>query len=153
MCRAAATDGAWEDGRTMNLYDRLPDADDPDETYSRFVEWAGERGLTLYPHQEEAIIELLAGANVILATPTGSGKSMVATAAHFAALAGDRMQLESGIAHPAQIGGGDAEFGRDLVDHGSGTAGIPGGRCGSPHRREFPGGPCAIACEGQGRAH
>ena len=77
----------------MNLYDRLPDADDPDETYTRFVAWAGERNLTLYPHQEEAIIELLAGANVILATPTGSGKSMVATAAHFAALAGDRVSF------------------------------------------------------------
>ncbi|MBB2892818.1 DEAD/DEAH box helicase [Flexivirga oryzae] len=77
----------------MNLYDRLPDADDPDETYTRFVDWAGERNLTLYPHQEEAIIELLAGANVILATPTGSGKSMVATAAHFAALAGDRVSF------------------------------------------------------------
>ncbi|GGB43362.1 DEAD/DEAH box helicase [Flexivirga endophytica] len=77
----------------MNLYDRLPDADDPDETYARFVEWAAERDLTLYPHQEEAIIELLAGANVILATPTGSGKSMVATAAEFAALAGDRVSF------------------------------------------------------------
>lgn len=77
----------------MNLYERLPDSDDPDETYARFVAWAGERDLTLYPHQEEAIIELLAGANVILATPTGSGKSLVATAAEFAALAGDRVSF------------------------------------------------------------
>lgn len=77
----------------MNLTDRLPDADDPDEIYSRFVDWTGERGLSLYPHQDEAIIELLAGANVILATPTGSGKSLVATAAHFGALAGDRVSF------------------------------------------------------------
>ncbi|RNI23783.1 DEAD/DEAH box helicase [Flexivirga caeni] len=77
----------------MNLYDRLPATDDPDRAYAAFVDWTAERGLTLYPHQEEAIIEVLGGANVILATPTGSGKSMVATAAHFAALAGDRVSF------------------------------------------------------------
>ena len=49
------------------------------------------QGLSLYPHQEEAAIELFTGNNVILATPTGSGKSMVAVAAHFAALADDRV--------------------------------------------------------------
>ena len=45
----------------------------------RSSEWTEEQGLTLYPHQEEAAIELFAGNNVILATPTGSGKSMVAS--------------------------------------------------------------------------
>jgi superfamily II RNA helicase len=49
-----------------------------------------EQGLTLYPHQEEALIEIATGANVILNTPTGSGKSLVATGAHFAALADKR---------------------------------------------------------------
>ena len=49
-----------------------------------------EQGLSLYPHQEEAAIELFSGNNVILATPTGSGKSIVAIAAHFAALADGR---------------------------------------------------------------
>ena len=44
-------------------------------------------GLTLYPAQEEAILELCAGKHVILNTPTGSGKSLVATALHFKALA------------------------------------------------------------------
>ena len=44
----------------------------------------------LYPAQEEALIELVSGANVILATPTGSGKSLVATGAHYAALAAGR---------------------------------------------------------------
>src|SRR5438445_9924689 len=52
-----------------------------------FMAWAGDRGLTLYPAQEEALLELYAGSNVILATPTGSGKSLVALGAHAAALA------------------------------------------------------------------
>ena len=47
------------------------------------MEWAQSRGTTLYPAQEEAILELLDGKNVILNTPTGSGKSMVALALHF----------------------------------------------------------------------
>ena len=38
-----------------------------------FADWTGATGLELYPHQMEALIELLSGANVILATPTGSG--------------------------------------------------------------------------------
>ena len=44
------------------------------------------RGLELYPEQEEAILELLGGSNVILNTPTGSGKSLVALAFQFQAL-------------------------------------------------------------------
>ena len=48
-----------------------------------FMEWSQSRGTTLYPAQEEAILELLDGKNVILNTPTGSGKSMVALALHF----------------------------------------------------------------------
>ena len=55
--------------------------------YAAVVDWAAEEGLELYPHQDEAVIELLGGANVVLATPTGSGKSLVAVAAHAAALA------------------------------------------------------------------
>ena len=47
----------------------------------------------LYPHQEEAILAVLAGDNVILATPTGSGKSLVAVGAHRAALAEDRVSF------------------------------------------------------------
>ncbi|YAL82905.1 DEAD/DEAH box helicase [Dermacoccaceae bacterium W4C1] len=72
---------------------RLPRPADPDAIFAAFAQWAGERGTTLYPHQEEAVIELVAGANVILATPTGSGKSLVASAAHFAALAEDRVSV------------------------------------------------------------
>src|SRR5919202_1300154 len=47
-------------------------------------------GTTLYPAQEEALIELVSGANVVLATPTGSGKSLVATGAQYATLAAGR---------------------------------------------------------------
>ncbi len=71
----------------MTLTELVPESADPDALYAAFSEWAGEQGLTLYPHQDEALIELVSGANVILSTPTGSGKSLVATAAHFAALA------------------------------------------------------------------
>ena len=65
----------------------------PTPCTSRLTEWAGEQGLTLYPHQDEALIELLGGSNVVLATPTGSGKSLVATGAHLAALADGRVSF------------------------------------------------------------
>ncbi|HEY2279842.1 MAG TPA: hypothetical protein VGI00_15890, partial [Streptosporangiaceae bacterium] len=45
---------------------------DPDAVYNAFAEWAKRQGLSLYPHQEEALIEVVSGANVILSTPTGS---------------------------------------------------------------------------------
>ena len=44
-------------------------------------------GISMYEHQEEAILEILAGNHVIVTTPTGSGKSLIATAAHFACVA------------------------------------------------------------------
>src|SRR6201995_2500338 len=76
----------------MKLTDALPlttdfETPDPDAVYNAFAEWAKRQGLSLYPHQEEALIEIVSGANVILSTPTGSGKSLVATGAHFTALA------------------------------------------------------------------
>jgi superfamily II RNA helicase len=64
--------------------------DDADELFASFSAWAEAGGSVLYPAQEEALIELLSGANVILATPTGSGKSLVATGALYAALAAGR---------------------------------------------------------------
>ncbi|MBQ3359051.1 MAG: DUF3516 domain-containing protein [Microbacterium sp.] len=64
----------------------LPDGSDADAVYTAFVEWAESTGLTLYPAQDEAIIEIVSGNNLILSTPTGTGKSLVAIGAHFAAL-------------------------------------------------------------------
>ena len=71
------------------LADLLPRHRDPsnDDLLDRFLDFVAARGLTLYPAQEEAILALLEGRNVILNTPTGSGKSLVATALLFAALA------------------------------------------------------------------
>ena len=73
----------------MNLTDQLPDGAEPDDVFAAFSNWAAGQGFTLYPHQEEALIEIVSGANVILSAPTGSGKSLVATGAHFTALARD----------------------------------------------------------------
>lgn len=73
------------------LVEALPRDNDPDALYEAFMAWSEEQGLQLYPHQEEAAIELFSGNNVVLATPTGSGKSMVAIAAHFAAMAADEV--------------------------------------------------------------
>ncbi len=74
----------------MTLADMLPTDTGPDPVFDAFAGWATKQGLTLYPHQEEALIEVVSGANVILSTPTGSGKSLVAAGAHFAALAQGR---------------------------------------------------------------
>jgi superfamily II RNA helicase len=71
----------------MTLADRVPADPDPDTLFDSFADWATEQGLDLYPAQTEALIELVSGSNVVLATPTGSGKSLVATGALYAALA------------------------------------------------------------------
>ena len=78
----------------MTLTDRLPDLPAsgeaaPDDVFAAFADWTADQGFTLYPHQEDALIEIVSGANVILSAPTGSGKSLVATGAHFTALARD----------------------------------------------------------------
>lgn len=65
----------------------VPAGSDPDALYDAFVAWATGEGFTLYPAQDEAVMELVSGAHVILSTPTGSGKSLVAVAGHLAALA------------------------------------------------------------------
>lgn len=79
---------------TLNaLLDSLIPASDPDyvpepeEIYLAFSQWAEETGRPLYPHQDEALSQILDGRHVIAATPTGSGKSMIALAAHTASLA------------------------------------------------------------------
>ncbi|WP_337002220.1 MULTISPECIES: DEAD/DEAH box helicase [unclassified Microbacterium] len=68
----------------------VPDAADPDTVYLAFVEWAESTGISLYPTQDEAVIEIVLGNNLILSTPTGTGKSLVAIGAHFAALVAGR---------------------------------------------------------------
>ena len=72
------------------LVDRLPADPTPDALFDAFEAWTAEQGFTLYPAQTEALIEIVDDANVILATPTGSGKSLVAAGAHFAAMAHGR---------------------------------------------------------------
>ena len=71
------------------LYDLLPRGEtlSNDVLLERFLEYAERRRLKLYPAQETAILELFEGKNVILNTPTGSGKSLVAAALHFKAIA------------------------------------------------------------------
>ncbi|HMJ74732.1 MAG TPA: DEAD/DEAH box helicase, partial [Iamia sp.] len=69
-----------------NLGDRAPIGGDEDAVVETFMDWTADRGLTLYPAQEEALLEVATGAHVIVNTPTGSGKSLIAIAAHLSAL-------------------------------------------------------------------
>ena len=79
------------------LYNRLPldgqILEEADEILDRFLDYTSDIGLELYPAQEQAVLELLADNNVILSTPTGSGKSLVALASHFHALCADRRSV------------------------------------------------------------
>src|SRR6516165_7366584 len=69
----------------VTLYDLIPRDDDlsNDVLLGRFLEYAESKHLQLYPAQESAILELFEEKNVILSTPTGSGKSLVAAALQF----------------------------------------------------------------------
>ncbi len=73
----------------MTLYDLIPKSGRAgnDLLLGKFLEYVAARKLELYPAQESAILELFEEKNVILNTPTGSGKSLVATALHFKAIA------------------------------------------------------------------
>ena len=73
-----------------NLSDLLPRDASPDSLLDAFTGWVEASGISLYPHQEESLLAVLAGDNVIVTTPTGSGKSLIALGAHFAALAEGR---------------------------------------------------------------
>ena len=81
-----ARSGAWLpsgcDARTVTpLVDLLPPpGSDPADVVAAFADWAAAGGRPLYPHQEEAALALAGGDHVVLATPTGSGKSLVAVA-------------------------------------------------------------------------
>ncbi len=63
-----------------------PQGLDDDTALLLLIEWLAGRGMELYPHQDEALLELFTGKHVILATPTGSGKSLVALGMHWRAL-------------------------------------------------------------------
>jgi len=73
-----------------DLTELLPAQGEPEELLEQFAAWADADGRPLYPAQEEALLELASGSHVILATPTGSGKSLVAVGAMFLALAEGR---------------------------------------------------------------
>src|SRR5258708_36101079 len=60
---------------------------DPDAFVGAFDDWVRQGGIRLYPAQEEAVLELVLGKHLVLSTPTGTGKSLVALAAHAIALA------------------------------------------------------------------
>lgn len=86
------------DGQEMTdhpLLRRLPKSTDcsNDELLAGFLDYVAEKNLELYPAQEEAILELFDDRNVILNTPTGSGKSLVALALHFRSLAKGRRSV------------------------------------------------------------
>lgn len=68
----------------------VPANSDADSLYEAFVAWVQAQGLELYEHQDEAITAIMAGEHAIVSTPTGSGKTLIGTAAHFAALANGR---------------------------------------------------------------
>lgn len=70
-----------------NLSDRINNESDPEVLLDIFLSWVTDRGIELYPAQEEAVLEIFANNHVILNTPTGSGKSLVALAMHFYSIA------------------------------------------------------------------
>ncbi len=87
MTQAGPSQRQWR--VPVSLGDLLPRHADvsSDTLLDRFLDYTTARRLSLYPAQEEAVLALLDGQNVILNTPTGSGKSLVASAMLFAALA------------------------------------------------------------------
>ena len=77
------------------VLDKLPPAGttDSDVILNAFLECVTAKGLSLYPAQEEALLELLGNKHVILSTPTGSGKSLVALGLHFKAMSEGKVSV------------------------------------------------------------
>lgn len=67
------------------LYDEHPDLTE-EQAFEAFMDWTVEQGIELWEHQEEALMSLMVGDQLILGTPTGSGKSLVALGMHFMAM-------------------------------------------------------------------
>ncbi|MDB4989209.1 MAG: hypothetical protein JWN04_4387, partial [Myxococcaceae bacterium] len=72
----------------VSLLDYMPPRESCDSSslLDAFLEWTAASKISLYAAQEEAILEIMEGRHVVLNTPTGSGKSLVATAMHFRSL-------------------------------------------------------------------
>ena len=71
-----------------NLASRIPADEelDGDAILDLYLDWTLDLGLELYAAQEDAVLELMASKHLVLATPTGSGKSLVAVAMHLRGL-------------------------------------------------------------------
>lgn len=81
----ASTQPTPTGGTSHPLFDLLPLTPDhklipidPEDALMRYSSWVQSQGITLWPHQEEALLDLASNEHVILGTPTGSGKSLVA---------------------------------------------------------------------------
>ena len=75
------------------IWDEQGQAADGADIFEAFIEWAEGRGIELWTHQEDALLALMSGNHVILGTPTGSGKSLVALGMHFMALCRDQVSF------------------------------------------------------------
>jgi len=80
----------WPLAKRLSEFATTPSPTGDDQILDAFLTYVQEKRLEFYPAQEEAILELIAGKNVILNTPTGSGKSLVALALHFGSVAQKR---------------------------------------------------------------
>ncbi|MDB6054183.1 MAG: Helicase [Verrucomicrobiales bacterium] len=115
---------------TFPLGRHLPSAGESltsDQIFDRFLAYVSEKGLSLYEAQEQAILEIFDGHNVILNTPTGSGKSLVALALHFRAMAQRKISVYTS---PIKALVNEkffslcAEFGPELVGMSTGDASV-----------------------------
>lgn len=86
--RSGGNDGHEGNPAPPRLIDYVPEGKlvDGSAILDRFMRWAADAGFDLYPAQEEALLEVMSGQHVILSTPTGSGKSLVALGMHTLAL-------------------------------------------------------------------
>lgn len=109
------------------VIEHLPRTGDPDDVVAGFADYTAQLGIELYSAQEEAVIEVALGNHVIMNTPTGSGKSMVGAAAHFAALAAGKRSVYTAPIKALvseKFFALSREFGPDLVGMVTGDASV-----------------------------